>query len=200
MFCNDRRTPGNVAPTQQILAVRIQNDVKSCVALRWGLVPSWARDTKTLLINARADTLWSKPAFRAAAKRRRCLVLADGYYEWKAAGGKTKQPYYFRLADGMPFAFAGIWENWTGEAEPLESCAIVTTEANDMAAEVHNRMPVILRGSEADAWLDPAIEEPEKLAELLLPYPVKTMACYPVGTSVGNVKNNGPDLIKPMDV
>jgi putative SOS response-associated peptidase YedK len=140
------------------------------LAMRWRLIPSWAKDKKALLINARADSVFTKPAFRISAKRRRCFILADGYYEWKTLGPKLKQPYYFRPADSKPIAFAGIWEVWNGGEEPVESSAIITTQANDMAAKAHDRMPVILRRSEADAWLDPVIEEAEKLAELPLPY------------------------------
>jgi putative SOS response-associated peptidase YedK len=189
----------NVAPTQAVLAGRMVGDAKVGVALRWGLIPSWAKDKKANLINARADTVFEKPAFRASAKRRRCLVFADGYYEWKATGAKLKQPYYFRMADDQPFAFAGIWDTWRGEGEPIESCSIITTDANELSAEIHNRMPVILRGDEADAWIDPDVEDPAALAELLRPFDAEQMRCYPVGSAVGNVKNNSPECIEPLD-
>lgn len=188
----------NVAPTQAVLAARIEDDAKTCVVLRWGLIPSWAKDKKANFINARSDTVFDKPAFRASAKRRRCLIFADGYYEWKATGTKTKQPYYFHMADDEPFAFAGIWDTWKGEGEPVESCSIITTDANELSATIHDRMPVILRGSEADAWIDPDIEEPQVLAPLLRPFPAGQMACYAVGPAVGNVRNNSPVCIEPV--
>src|ERR1700686_4744679 len=130
----------NIAPTQQVLAIRVQDETKAGVSMRWGLIPSWAKDKKMLLINARAETLFEKPALRAAAKRRRCWIVADGYYEWKALGPRQKQPYYFRLKSAEPFAFAGVWETWKGEGDPIESCAIVTTEANELSRPVHDRM------------------------------------------------------------
>ena len=138
----------NIAPTQPVLAVRIEGEAKACVVLRWGLIPSWAKDKKMAQINARADTAAEKPMFRSAFKKRRCLIFADGYYEWKTIG-KQKQPFFFRLKDDGPFAFAGLWETWKGEGEPLETCTILTTDANDLTKAVHDRMPVILTGNGA---------------------------------------------------
>jgi putative SOS response-associated peptidase YedK len=138
----------NVAPTQKILVARELDGKREGVVMRWGLIPSWVKDKKMAQINARADTAAEKPMFRSAFKKRRCLILANGYYEWKTTG-KQKQPFYFRLKDEQPFTFAGLWETWHGDAEPLETCAILTTDANDMAKEVHNRMPVILTGDDA---------------------------------------------------
>jgi putative SOS response-associated peptidase YedK len=154
--------------------------------MRWGLIPSWAKDKKTSLINARADTVFTKPAFRTSAKRRRCLILADGYYEWKTLGPKLKQPYYFRAADSKPIAFAGIWDSWSAGGASLESCSIITKDANDLSAAIHDRMPVILRGEEADAWIDPDVDEPETLAGLLRPFPADEMVGYEVGSAVGS--------------
>jgi putative SOS response-associated peptidase YedK len=188
----------NVAPTQQVLAIRRADNAREGVAMRWGLIPSWAKDKKANLINARAETLFEKPAFRASAKRRRCLIVADGYYEWKTLGPKAKQPYYFRSADDKPFAFAGVWDIWRGEGEPIESCSIVTTRANELSAEIHDRMPVILCGESADAWIDFDAAEPAALAELLVPFPAEKMVRYPVGTAVGNAKSNGPQCIEPI--
>ena len=162
--------------------------------MRWGLIPSWAKDKKMAQLNARADTAAEKPMFRSAFKKRRCLILADGYYEWKTLG-KKKQPYFFRLKAKEPFTFAGLWETWHGDGEPLETCAILTTDANDLAKEVHNRMPVILTGDEALAWIDPNIDDPEKLTELLQPYPPGKMLSYAVDPMVGNVRNNSPECI-----
>ncbi len=148
-------------------------------------------------INARADSAADKPMFRSAFKKRRCLILANGYYEWKTLG-KQKQPYYYRMKDDQPFTFAGLWETWHGEPEPIDTCAILTTDANDLAKEVHNRMPVILAGDEALAWLDPAIDDKEKLTSLLQPLDSKKMECYAVDALVGNVRNNSPGCIAPL--
>jgi putative SOS response-associated peptidase YedK len=194
----------NVAPTNPVLAVRMENEKRTAVILRWGLIPSWAKDKKTPFINARADTLFDKPAFRAAAKRRRCLIVADGYFEWKALGPKTKQPYYYRLADGKPIAFAGVWETWLDKAtpgsEPIQSCAIVTTDANELASQIHDRMPVILEGPAADAWLDPAVEDARSLAELLRPFRADALTVFPVSMRVNKAGEQGADLIEPIDL
>jgi putative SOS response-associated peptidase YedK len=185
----------NIAPTQNVVAVRMNEDRKACVLLRWGLIPFWAKDAKALLINARAETLAEKPSFRTSFQKRRCLILADGYYEWKTEG-KKKSPFYFRAADDGPIAFAGVWDCWKGGAAPLESCAIVTTGANELSRPVHDRMPVILRGAEARGWLNSAAE-PRDLLELLRPFPADALACYPVQPLVNSVKNNGPLCIEP---
>ena len=187
----------NVAPTQQVLVARPAEAGKECVTLRWGLIPFWAKDKNTSFINARADTVLEKPAFKAAVKRRRCLILADGYYEWKTLGPKKKEPYYFRLKSDEPFAFAGIWDTWKGEEEPIESCALITTDANELSEPVHDRMPVMLTGAEAEAWLDPNVAELAPLASLLRPYPSEAMLCHPVSALVSNVRNNSPECIQP---
>ena len=148
----------NVAPTQPILVAREHDGKREGVAMRWGLIPSWAKDKKSPQINARSETAATKPMFRSAFKKRRCLILADGYFEWKAMG-KLKQPFLYALKDGKPFAFAGLWETWHGDGEPLETCAILTTAANDLARQVHDRMPVILTGEQAFAWIDPGIDD-----------------------------------------
>ena len=184
----------NVAPTQQVAAVRLQDDRRECVLLRWGMIPFWAKDKKTSYINARAETVVTKPAFRNALNKRRCLVLADGYYEWRTEG-KAKQPFYFHLRDDQPFAFAGLWDRWKGEGDPIESCTIITTYANELSRPVHDRMPVMLTREGCALWLDPDIEDREALGELLKPYPADAMACYPVGTLVGNPRNNSPECI-----
>jgi putative SOS response-associated peptidase YedK len=188
----------NVAPTQQILAIRIQDDAKAFATMRWGLIPSWAKDKKMPFINARGETVAEKPAFRSAFKKRRCLIVADGYYEWKALEAKRKQPYYFRLKSNEPIAFAGLWETWSGDGEPIESCAIITTEANDLSRAIHDRMPVILRGDEAEAWLDPDVEDAKALVPLLRPFPAEEMVAFPVSTRVNKVSDNDADLIKPV--
>jgi putative SOS response-associated peptidase YedK len=186
----------NIAPTQPVAVVRMVGDHKACALMRWGLIPLWAKHKKTSFINARADTLFEKPAFRSAVKRRRCLILADGYYEWQPLGPKQKQPYYFHRKDDSPVAFAGIWECWKGAEQPLESCAIITTDANDLSRPIHDRMPAILCGADAEAWLDPRTEEPAILLELLRPFATDAMACDRVGPLVNSVKNNGPGCIE----
>jgi len=188
----------NVAPTQQVLVVREEGGKREGVAMRWGLIPSWAKDKKTPFINARADTAATKPAFRSAFKKRRCLIVADGYYEWKKLDAKTKQPHLFRLKSGDPFTFAGIWETWKGEGDPIESCAILTTDANELARTIHDRMPVILRGDDAEAWIDPDVEDATALTPLLRPFPADEMVAIPVSTRVNKVGENDAGLIEPM--
>jgi putative SOS response-associated peptidase YedK len=187
----------NIAPTQKVLVARDHDGKREGFAMRWGLIPSWAKDKKMAQINARADTAAEKPMFRSAFKKRRCLILADGYYEWKT-NGKQKQPFFFRLKDEAPFTFAGLWETWHGEEEPVETCAILTTDANDLTKDVHNRMPVMLTGDEALAWIDPKIDDMEKLKGLLQSFASDKMTYYAVDPMVGSVRNNSPDCIKPV--
>ena len=184
----------NIAPTQDVAAVRNEAAGRTCVLLRWGLIPGWAGDAAigNRLINARAETLAEKPAFRAALRSRRCLVLADGFYEWQRLGGR-KQPHLVRFRDGRPFAFAGLWESWHGEGEQaVESCTIVTTAANAVVAPIHDRMPVILDEAGITAWLDAGIREPAALTGLLAPSPADAMEAFPVGTLVNNPANDVP--------
>ena len=192
----------NIAPTQPVPTVLVDSDVKNrhLKMLRWGLIPSWAKDIKmgAKLINARAETVAEKPAFRSAFKHRRCLILADGFYEWQEQEGK-KQPFYFRLQDGKPFAFAGLWERWSkGEDEAIESCTILTTESNDLMRPIHDRMPVILEQKDYNTWLDPEIQKRESLQSLLQPYKSEEMTFYPVTTKVNNAKTDSPDSIKKV--
>lgn len=182
----------NVAPTHDVPVVRDHDGKREGVLMRWGLIPSWAKDKKIAQINARGDTVATKPMFRSAFKRRRCLVVADGYYEWLGTGA-AKQPYYYSLTKDAPFVFAGLWEHWEHDGELIDSCAIITTDANELAAEVHDRMPVLLA---PDAW-EPAIDPPA-LQELLIPFPAKRMTACKVSPDVGSVKNNRPDLILPI--
>jgi putative SOS response-associated peptidase YedK len=199
----DYRPRYNIAPTQNVFAVRRpeQGAKRELVELRWGLIPVWAKDAKIAYstINARGDTVAEKPAFRSAFKKRRCLILADGYYEWLKEG-KAKLPQLYEIDGGKSFAFAGLWEYWPGpkddpKAEPIESCTIVTTDANKLAAKVHDRMPVILDSDDYDLWLDPSIDDRAKLEKLIKPYPVKAMSVRPVSTYVNNVKNQGEQCI-----
>ncbi|HEY9851452.1 MAG TPA: SOS response-associated peptidase [Leptolyngbyaceae cyanobacterium] len=190
----------NIAPTQSIATI-LQNsetEERECKMMKWGLIPSWSKDTKigAKMINARAETLAEKPAFRSAFKRRRCLIVADGFYEWKTQDGK-KQPFYFRLADGKPFGFAGLWERWEKEdSEAIESCTIITISANELMQPIHDRMPVILDERDYDRWLDPKVQKPESLQSLLQPYRSQEMTCYPVSTKVNNARTDSPECLK----
>lgn len=192
----------NLAPTQLAPAVikTSQAQNRQFKWLRWGLVPSWSKDTKigTKLINAKAETVAEKPAFRSAFKKRRCLVLADGFYEWQQQNGK-KQPFYYRLQNGNPFAFAGLWEHWESEeGEGIESCTIITTDANELIRPIHDRIPVILAPNDYDKWLDPEVKEPELLQPLLQPYPSEEMTAYPVSPKVNSPKNDSPECIQSL--
>jgi putative SOS response-associated peptidase YedK len=167
--------------------------------LRWGLIPSWARDKNigAKLLNARAETVATQPSFRAAFKKRRCLLAADGFFEW-AKVNKGKQPYYFTLKDEGPFAFAGLWEEWRGEGEPLRSCTILTTGANDVVRPVHERMPVILAPGDYARWLGPAAKPQEELLPLLRPLPAEALVARPVSTFVNSARNEGPRCVEPV--
>lgn len=189
----------NIAPTQEVAAVRLEDGKRRLVFLRLGLIPSWAKDARiaATMINARAETIAEKPAFRGAFRRRRCLVLADGFYEWRAEG-KSKQAYRITLADGDAFAFAGLWEMWRKpDGEDVASCTIVTCAANELISALHDRMPVILPPEAIEAWLDPK-SEPAGLQALLRPYAAKAMTYYPVSTRVNNVRNDDADCIAPL--
>lgn len=185
----------NVAPTQEVAAVVAENGVRRLEMLRWGLVPSWADDPGigARMINARSETAPEKPSFRGAFRRRRCLIPADGFYEWKREEG-GKQPFYIHMGDGRPFAFAGLWESWNdGE---IRSCTILTTSANDLVGPVHERMPVILPAGDRDAWLDPEAER-EELASLLRPYPGDDLETFPVSRFVNSPRNNDERCVQP---
>ncbi|RDD60700.1 SOS response-associated peptidase [Ferruginivarius sediminum] len=195
----------NVAPTQEVPAVRLGEDgARHLVLLRWGLIPFWAKDATigNRLINARAESAATKPAFRAAFKARRCLVVADGFYEWKKPQkkGAAKQPYRATLKGGGPFGFAGLWERWNDPEtqSTVESCTILTTDANPLLADIHERMPVIVDPTDFDPWLDTSVAA-ERAEALLKPFPAGKMAVYPVSTRVNSVANDGPDLVEPLD-
>ncbi|KPJ91877.1 MAG: hypothetical protein AMS18_08490, partial [Gemmatimonas sp. SG8_17] len=160
----------------------------------------WAKDASVAArtINARAETVAEKPTYRDSFKSRRCLIPADGFYEWqKRASGK--QPYYFKMNDGKVFAFAGLWDEWWRAGTSLESCTILTTEPNELTRPIHNRMPVILQPTEYDTWLDPDVNDPARLGSLLRPFPARQMAAYPVSTFVSRAGNEGPTCIEPLD-
>jgi putative SOS response-associated peptidase YedK len=188
----------NVAPTQLVPAERQEDGKRRLAMLRWGLIPSWAKDATIgyRLINATADTVATKPSFRSAFKRRRCLVPADGFYEWKRYG-KVKQRYFIHRKDEVPFAFASLWEGWEDpeDCKEVQSCSLITTEANELMAPIHGRMPVILAESDYDCWLD-ADESVSDLQAFLKPYPAEEMAAYPICTYVNNPKNQRPKCIE----
>ncbi len=198
----------NVAPTQAAPIVRRTEDGgRELVMLRWGLVPHWAKDMSiaSRLINARGDTVASKPAFRDAFRERRCLVPADGFYEWRAENG-IRQPFRIGMKGGVPFAFAGLWESWTAkeavgtvaEGETVETFTIVTTDANAKLRPIHARMPVILAPEAYDTWLDTAPERARDALALLRYYPEEPMAFYRVTTRVNSVRNDDSECIVPL--
>ena len=188
----------NVAPTQGVATVLEEDGRRRLEVFRWGLIPPWADDPQigSRMINARSETAPEKPSFRRAFRERRCLIPADGFYEWQRTNG-AKQPFYIHMHDGHPFAFAGLWESWSkgGEGE-VRTCAILTTEANAVVGDVHERMPVIVAPDAYDVWLDPASERDE-LVDLLAPYPDEEMEAYPVSRFVNSPSNNDPRCIEP---
>lgn len=190
----------NIAPSQDVPVVRAGKSGRELVLMHWGLVPHWARDRKIAYhtINARAETVASKPAFRDAFRRHRCLVPATGFYEWKA-DKKGKQPYNIRVGDGKLFAFAGLWAHWTRHPEaPLDSFSIIVTDANEAVRPVHERMPVILHPDDYETWLDPTIRDPARLQPLLRPCPASWVNSYPVGRLVNTPANDEPECLEPV--
>ena len=200
----------NVAPTQGVYTVFEDGGVRRLDTFHWGLVPFWAKDPKIggRMINARAETIAEKNSYKRPFARRRCLIPADGFYEWKKVEGqKKKQPMYMSRVDGEPFAFAGLWEVWKDknhsdeDGEPLEllSCTIITGEPNEKVAEVHDRMPVMLPPDTWDEWLDRDNHDTDSLQGLLVPAPARLIQLHPVSSDVNNVHNNGPELIEAAD-
>ncbi len=191
----------NIAPTHEVLALlQLSPEAhREARLFRWGLVPPWAKDASAgnRMINARAETVATRPAFRRAFKERRCLVLADGFYEWQKRNGR-KQPYHIRLESGRPFAFAGLQEHWEGGAVAIESCAIITTTANALVAHIHDRMPVIVPTADYAGWLDPSFHDVERLQSLLRPYPVDQMVAHPVSTWVNSPAHDSPECAMPL--
>ena len=194
----------NVAPTQKIITVIKHNNENKLEKLHWGLVPFWAKDISigSRMINARAETVSQKPSFRNAFRKRRCLIPADGFYEWKGEKG-NKQPYYVSIPSGEPFSFAGLWETWTdketGEESVYKSCTIITTAASESIREIHHRMPVILDPKFHEKWLNAVIQDPKALQVIIDDGIIHNMSFYPVSKLVNSVKNNHPNCIKPVD-
>jgi putative SOS response-associated peptidase YedK len=202
---NDLLPRYNVAPTQQVAVVRSDDAARrELMNMRWGLVPFWAKDVAigNRMINARCETVADKPAFRAAFRQRRCLVVADGYYEWKKIGSK-KQPYWIRMEDERPFGMAGLWETWREpqdtddrqRTQPLLSCTVITTDANDLTRDLHDRMPVLLEPDAWDLWLDATVEEVDAVQALLRPLESDAMKIEPVSTFVNNARHEGPECV-----
>jgi putative SOS response-associated peptidase YedK len=194
----------NIAPTQPVPVIR-QNPKeprRELSLMRWGLIPSWAKDSSisAQMINARSETAATKPAFRDPLTSRRCLVPADGFYEWKRSG-KTKQPYCFEVNDGELFAFAGLWDRWKDPSGHwVKSCSILTTTTNAVTSSVHDRMPVILDRADYDLWLDPGMKNVEVVSDLLKPYDARIMRCYPVSTRVNQVANDDVECSTPVEL
>ena len=211
LFADDIEIPGNIppryniAPTQDVAVITnaSPDGSRKVEFLRWGLIPSWAKDVKigSRMINARSETLGEKPSFRNAYKRRRCLVLADGYYEWVGVPTQTtKQPVYIRLKSKKPFAFAGVWEEWDnkGVDELIRSCTIITCPPSSFLEKIHHRMPVILPPETYEEWLAPGEQAPDKLQQLLQPYTDEEMEAYAVSKFVNTPKNDSPECITPL--
>jgi putative SOS response-associated peptidase YedK len=191
----------NIAPTQLSPVIRASKEgtAREVIEAQWGLLPSWAKDPAAINhpINARAETVATKPMFRTAFKRFRVLVPASGFYEWKQLAG-GKQPYFIRLRGEEPMGFGGLLERWEGPEGVVWTYCIIVTEPNELVAGIHNRMPVIIRPEDYDAWLDPGLIEPGIVSELMAPYPSDLMEAYPVGRAVGNPRSQGPELVAPM--
>jgi putative SOS response-associated peptidase YedK len=190
----------NIAPTQPVLAIPNDGSNRADFFM-WGLIPSWAKDPDigNRLINARGETLAEKPSFRGSYKYKRCLILADGFYEWKAQPGtKVKVPYFIHMKNRQPFAFAGLWDEWhSSDGSQIRSFTIVTTGPNELMASIHNRMPVILPPDAYAQWIDPAVRTPDSLQALIKPYPAGGMVAYPVSTLVNSPQNDRPECIVP---
>lgn len=197
-FPSDFEPRYNVAPTQQVAVVR-DSESRKVEWMKWGLIPFWAKDSAigVRLINARSETLSEKPSFKQALVQRRCLILADGFFEWQKSEGKAATPFYLKLKNSRPFAFAGLWDIWRSpEKEDVLSCTLITCAANELVAPIHDRMPVLFDKSTAWQWLQPApLEELEKQ---LQPYPADLMLAYPIGKGINTARLDSPELIQPL--
>jgi len=193
----------NIAPTQPVVVIRQDRDQprRTFSLMRWGLIPYWSKDISigNKTINAMSETVAEKPAFREAIRKRRCLVPADGFFEWKKLSSKRKQPYNIGMLDDSLFAFAGIWDRWrSGPGEVIESCSILTTDANSLTRDIHDRMPAILEPEDYDLWLDPGLTDPEQLQHLLRPFDPRRMKKYPLSPKVSNVNIDTPECIQEV--
>ena len=195
----------NVAPTRQVFTVLQDGDTRVLDTSRWGLIPFWAKDAKVgnKMINARSETVAEKSAFRSAFKTKRCIIPADGFYEWTRPEGKTRQPWFIHRPDGEPYAFAGLWETWRGpekDQEPLRSCTVLTGAANEPMSRIHDRMPIMLPPSAWDTWLDPEVDDLDTLGKLLVPAPPELITFHPVSTDVNNARSRGEELVEPVEI
>lgn len=191
----------NIAPGDNIAAI-INDGTNRLIQFRWGLIPSWAKDSSigNKMINARAETLNEKPSFRTAFKKRRCLIVADGFYEWRKEG-KGKTPLYFHLKSNRPFGLAGLYDIWTSpEGKQISTCTIITTEPNELMKPIHNQMAVIISKAQEALWLDPVIQDERLLLSVLKPYDSREMEAYDVSQIVNSPRNNSPECIKPVSV
>ena len=186
----------NIAPTQDVLTVVERDNSREARMLQWGLIPFWSKEPKGI-INARVETIAEKASFNESFQKRRCLIFADGFYEWER-NGKISQPYYFQLKDGEPFAFAGVWDKWRANDRVITSCAIITTKANELLSTIHTRMPVMLPPQLYDFWLNEDSREPE-LKEILMPFPASEMISHAVSYDVNDVKNEGEHLLRRVE-
>jgi len=186
----------NIAPTQDVLTVVEREESREARMLQWGLIPFWSKEPKGI-INARVETIAEKASFNESFQKRRCLIFADGFYEWERSG-KISQPYYFQLKDGEPFAFAGVWDKWRANDRVITSCAIITTKANELLSTIHTRMPVILPPELYDFWLNEDSREPE-LKDILMPFPASEMISHAVSYEVNDVKNEGEHLLRQVE-
>jgi putative SOS response-associated peptidase YedK len=196
----------NIGPLRRLFAVSEQDGIRTLDRYRWGLVPSWSKDPSIAnrLFNARGETVAEKPSFRTAFAKRPCVIPVDGFYEWDHRDGHQKQPHYFTRADGQPMLFAGLYERWHNPEEPkdtpaLATCTVITTEPSVDMDELHNRMPVVLSNEDVATWLDVTNVAPDERAQLLRPAPKGTLTHYSVDKAVGSVKNDGPELINPVE-
>ena len=194
----------NIAPSQQVPTVRMNAEGQlEYLTMQWGLLPWWSKEAKISYstINARAETVRTKPAYRGPFKKQRCIVPSDGWFEWKKQEKGPKQPYLFHLPDDELFFFAGLWDYWEGKdgEEAITSCTIVVTEANPLVQPIHHRMPVILQAKDYDTWLDPANHNTTQLEQLLIPYSDNNLTCYPVSLAVNNARHDGPGCVAPVE-
>lgn len=190
----------NIAPSQQVLAVINDGQKNRLGQLKWGFIPRWAKDKRIgfKMLNARAETLAEKPMFKHPFKRQRCIIPSDGFYEWKREGD-VKQPYHIRLKSGEVFGFAGLWDRWEStDGDVIHSCTIITTEPNDLMADIHQRMPAILRKEDEQVWLDRKVEDTAVLQDFLRPYDAEEMDLFKVSTEVNSTKNEYDSLLKPL--
>ena len=186
----------NIAPSQNILTILQREAQREATFLQWGLIPSWSKEAKGI-INARVETIDEKPSFKDSFERRRCLIPADGFYEWERHG-KISQPYYFQMKDGSPFGFAGIWDRWQSKGGSITSCAIITTTANELLAKIHHRMPVILESNSYDLWLNEDSRSAD-LKDLLVPLDAQAMTSHAVSYDVNNTKIDEERLLRPVE-